>query len=153
MASNNVFVIYSESDQGKVSKLIKDIRNVTPFPLDQIRTQIDEADKSKILKCGVFLCFLSSNSSPLLFNIVKFARCVARKKINAYFIEPDGFLKTKEELSFSNYKESPKKIEYSSDIGIQNFFKYKTNIITSISDIEEVSIILEFINFNDHSQI
>ncbi len=99
------------------------------------------------------MSFLSSNSSPLLFNIVKFARCVARKKINTYFIEPDGFLTTKEKQCFLEYekkqktskKPKPKIIEYSSDIGIRNFFKYKTRIITSISDIEEVSIILEFI--------
>ena len=78
MASNNVFVIYSKSDQTKVSDLIKDISNVTLFPLNQRQTQIDEADNSKILKCNVFVCFLSTKSSELLFNIVKFARCVAR---------------------------------------------------------------------------
>jgi len=146
MAFNNVFVIYCKSDETKVSPLISGISNVALFPLDQSQTQINEADKSIILKCNVFVCFLSSKSSPLLFNIVKFARCVARKKINTYFIEPDGFLTTKEKQSFSNYEASkPKNIEYSSDIGIQNFFKYKTRIIASISDIEEVSIILEFI--------
>jgi len=166
MASYNVFVIYSESDQTKVSDLIKDIRNVTLFPLNQGHTQINEEDKNKILECSVFLCFLSSNSSPLLFNIVKFARCVARKKINTYFIERDGFLTTKEKQCFLEYEKNqkeyeknpkktpkpikPKIIEYSSDIGIQNFFNYKTRIIESISDIEEVSIILEFIHFYDH---
>ncbi len=110
MASYNVFVIYFESDQTKVSALIKDIRNVTLFPLNQGHTQINEEDKNKILECSVFLCFLSSNSSPLLFNIVKFARCVARKKINAHFInESDVFLKTKEEQNFLEYEKEVKK--------------------------------------------
>jgi len=143
MASNfchnchNVFVIYSESDKTEVEDLIKDINkkdnNVTPFSLNQRQTQIDEEDKNKILKCDVFVCFLSRNSSPLLFNIVKFTRCVARKEINTYFIEPDGFLKTKEEQSFLDYKANPKIIKYTS------------------SDIGEVSIYLEFIHFYDYS--
>ncbi len=157
MASNNVFVIFSESDKTEVEDLIKDINkkdnNVTPFSLSQRQTQIDEEDKNKILKCDVFVCFLSRNSSPLLFNIVKFTRCVARKEINAYFInESDVFLKTKEEKSFLEYKNSkhPKEIKNSSYIGINNFFKYKTRIIKSMRYIREVSIFLEFIYFYDH---
>jgi len=151
MESNNVFVIYCENDKTKVDDLIKDISNVTPFSLNQGQTQINEEDKNKILKCDVFVCCLSRHSSELLFNIVKFARCVARKKINTYFIESDGFLKTKEEQSLSDYKVNPKIIEQSSGIGIQNFFKDKTIIIKSMSDIGEVSIYLEFIHFYDHS--
>ena len=124
MASNNVFIIYSKTDQIKVSSLINGISNVTPFPLDQSQTQIDESTKSIILKCSVFVCCLSINSSQLLFNVVKFARCVARKKINTYFIDSNEFLKKQEE---------------------QSFFKYKTRKINSISDLEMVNIFLEFI--------
>jgi len=124
MESNNVFIIYSKSDQTKVSPLINGISSVTAFPLDKSQTQIDESTKSIILKCSVFVCCLSINSSQLLFDVVKFARCVARKEINAYFIDPNGFLKKQEE---------------------QSFFKYKTREINSISYLEMVSIFLEFI--------
>jgi len=162
MASNfyhnchNVFVIYCKRDTKEVSDLIKDISNVTRYPLDQDQMLTEEElnlTKSSILNCKVFVCCLSKNSSPLLFNIVKFARCVARKEINAYFInESDVFLKTKEEKSFLEYKNSkhPKEIKNSSYIGINNFFKYKTRIIKSMRYIREVSIFLEFIYFYDH---
>jgi len=128
MASNNVFVIFSESDKTEVEDLIKDISNVTQFSLNQ--DQIDESTKNDILKCNVFVCCLSNNSSQLLFNIVKFARCVARKEINTYyidFIEPEelfGERKTKEEL---------------------NFFRSKTNRISSFSDLIKVNFLLELI--------
>jgi len=144
MASHSVFVICSEDDKEKVSDLIKGIKGISKdnlFPLSKSQTELADQSKDKILKCDVFVCCLSPNSSQLLFNIVKFARCVAGKKINVYFInldETDQYLNKMESESYSKYEKIfPKEIEYSSDIGIQNFFK--TNRITSFSDLKKVN--------------
>jgi len=124
MASNNVFVVYSESDKTEVEDLIKEISNVTPFSLNQ--DQIDESTKNDILKCDVFVCCLSRNSSELLFNIVKFARCVARKEINTYYI---GFIGP--EVLFEKRKSKEE----------LNFFISKTNPISSFSDLIKVNFL------------
>jgi hypothetical protein len=128
MEPNSFFIIYSKSDEANILPLINDIDNVIRFPLDHSRDQLDESTKIKILKCNVFVCFLSTNCSKLFLDIVKFTRYVARKEINAYYIQPDkfdDFLKKEQ-----------------SDLGIQNFFKYKTTRISSISDLGEVNIYL-----------
>ncbi len=92
------FVIYSESDEGEVLKLIGDIK-VTRISLKENQDQIDEETKKQIIKCNVFVCFLSKNSSQLLLDIAKFARREA-KEVWAYFIsDPKEFLKD-EELNF-----------------------------------------------------
>ncbi len=170
METNNVLIIYSQIDEANILPLINDIHNVTRFPLDQSRDQLDEPTKSIILKCNIFVCCLSTNCSQLFLDIVKFAHYVARKEINAYYIQPDkfdDFLKDKEVEGFSKAEkakaekaeaERRKKKSKStnnlvihdfliSDLGIQNFFNDKTNInrITSLSDLKKVNFLLELI--------
>jgi len=114
------FVIYSESDEGEVLKLIGDIK-VTRISLKENQDQIDEETKKQIIKCNVFVCFLSKNSSQLLLDVAKFARCIARKKIYWHFISGKGSCKMKdEEKSF--------------------FDEPKTNKFQSFEKIEQVKI-------------
>ena len=112
------FVIYSKSDEEEVLGLTRDIKNVTRKSLDQNQDQIDEPTKLLIIKCSVFVCFLTKNSSQLLLNLAKFARCIARKKIYRHFIGEEEFLNDEE----------------------QSFFEQKTIKFESIENIEQVKI-------------
>jgi len=96
------FVIYSENDKEKVEDLTRSINNVTLESFDKDQDQINELTKKSIIDCDFFVCCLSENSSQLLLNIAKFARCIARKEVWAYFIpncDQKEFLKD-EELRF-----------------------------------------------------
>jgi len=98
------FVIYSEKDKEKVLELIGNII-VTQISLNQNQDQIDEETKKQIIECNVFVCFLSENSSKLLLDVAKFARCIARKKIYWHFIGEKKSWKIKdEEKSFFDQK-------------------------------------------------
>ena len=121
------FVIYSENDKEKVEDLTtgltRGINNVTLKSFNKDQDQINELTKKSIIDCDFFVCCLSKNSSQLLLNIAKFARCIARKEVWAYFIpncDQKEFLKD-EEL---------------------RFFDQKSNIFESIENIKEVKIFL-----------
>jgi len=121
---SSYFVIYSEDDENKVFDLTQGINNDNFKSLKQNEDQIDEPTKSLIIKCNFFVCFLSKNSSQLLLDIAKFARCIARKKVNVYLIPPEGFLKG-EDQSFFNKKAN----EFKS---IQNIVQVKYFKINSL---------------------
>jgi len=118
------FAIYSKSEENTVQNIVlnlpNDIKN--SLTLKPIEYQFDEQTKSDIIECKVFICFLSPSSSQLLLDIAKFALCIARKEINAYFmIDSEKFYKSRE------------KVERNDDI---SFFKLKTTIFNSIENIK-----------------
>ncbi len=92
------FVIYSENDKKKVEDLTRSINNVTLKSFDQ--NQIDDETKRLIIECKFFICCLSKNSSQLLLDIAKFARCIARKEIYTHFIGPENNLNNEDRSFF-----------------------------------------------------
>jgi len=90
-------VIYSKSDEKEVLDLTQGINNVTLKSFDQNQNQVDEPTKSLIIDCNFFVCCLSKNSSQLLLDIAKFARCIARKEIYMHFIGPQRILNNEDQ--------------------------------------------------------
>ncbi len=86
------FVICFKSDEKIVSDLTRSIKSVFLKTFDQNQKQIDDETKLRIIECKSFVCCLSKNSSQLLLDIAKFARCIARKEIYMHFIGPQRIL-------------------------------------------------------------
>ena len=100
-----VFLLYALKDETEILTLTNDIsKNITRLSIGN-KQEIDANTKTNILECDIFICCLSTSSSKSLINIVKFARCIARKQINTLFLETaDKCLEEEEDKSFFNDK-------------------------------------------------
>jgi hypothetical protein len=123
--ARRVFFLYSKDDETniKLKDLIQDIKQNQNFIFTQNNGfQLDDKTKEIILESDIFICCLSKKFYDLkLIDIVKFANCIARKRINTIYLE--------------NEKE-----QFLAKVEDQSFFRCKTVEFSSMGQIVKVDI-------------
>ena len=142
MMARNVLLLYFKGDETKLSDLIQEVSKIKHLTRKN-DSQLDENTKQSILECDIFICCLSKEfSESKMVDIVKFAYCIARKRINTIYLEKDKvlFLAKVEDQSFFRLKT----VEYSSldqikkvNIFYKHFRKYQTLLVHQIQYILE----------------
>ena len=118
----NVFLLFSKDDETnpELKGLIQNVENIQHLNVTQKNDELDDRTKQNILDCDIFICCLSRKfSDSKLIDTVKFASYIARRKINAFYLN-------------NNIKRCLPKMED------QRFFEYRTVKFSSLDQIVKV---------------
>ena len=126
----SVFLLFSKDDETntELKGLIKNVENIEHLKITQKNYyQLDDTAKQNILDCDIFICCLSRKfSDSNLIDTVKFASYIARRKINAFYLN-------------NNIKRCLPKMED------QRFFEYRTVKFSSLDQIVKVKICIIYL--------
>ena len=126
----NVFLLFSKDDETntELKGLIQNVENIEHLKITQKNDfRLDDTTKQNILDCDIFICCLSRKfSDSKLIDTVKFASYIARRKINAFYLD-------------NSIKRCMPKVKD------QSFFEYRTVKFSSFDQIVKVKICIIYL--------